>query len=60
VTGYRITRNGVVVSLTVNLNWTDAAPSAGVNTYAVAAYDAAGNVSLASGSVSINLTSGRK
>jgi hypothetical protein len=60
VTGYRITRNGVVVSLTVNLNWTDAAPPAGVNTYAVAAYDAAGNVSLASNSVSVNLTSGRK
>ncbi len=48
VAGYRLYRNGELVANTPNTSFIDAAPSGQLYTYAVAAYDAAGNVSLQS------------
>lgn len=55
VTGYRIFRNGAIVTTTTGTTFTDAnlLPSTSY-TYAVAAYDAAGNFSPQSGSLSIS------
>ena len=54
VAGYRVSRNGVVVGTSTTASWTDASVRAGAAyTYTVVAYDGAGNVSTASGSITI-------
>jgi chitodextrinase len=52
VTGYRVFRNGVQVGTTAGTSYTDSALAAATGyTYTVKAYDAAGNVSVASNAV---------
>jgi hypothetical protein len=58
VSGYRVMKNGVVVATLGNTMWTDKAWTAGTTTYAVVAFDAAGNVSSPSNAVSV-VISGR-
>lgn len=52
VTGYRVTRNGAVVGTATSAGYTDFSLAAGTYTYTVTAFDAAGNASAASNSVS--------
>jgi hypothetical protein len=47
VTGYRVTRNGTVLSTTNDTTYVDSGRTAGTYTYTVAAFDGAGNVSAA-------------
>ena len=59
VAGYRVYRNGVQVGTTTGTTFTDTGLSASTQyTYAVAAYDAAGNVSAQSGGVTATTSSG--
>ncbi len=58
VTGYRIYRNGSQIATTTSTIYTDTAlTSSTAYTYTVAAYDAAGNVSLQSGVVNVTTQS---
>jgi hypothetical protein len=58
VAGYRIFKNGALVSTTPATSWSDATVATGYTySYAVGAYDAAGNSSPQSSSVSVNLSS---
>jgi hypothetical protein len=52
VTGYRVTRNGAVLGTTTGTTFMDFGLAAGTYTYTVAAFDAAGNTSAPSTSVS--------
>ena len=52
VMGYRIYRDGLLVKTTANRSWTDAV-AAGAHSWWVTAYDASGNVSLPSTTVSL-------
>jgi hypothetical protein len=57
VAGYRVWRNGVAVAQTAGTTYTDASISSGVTySYAVSAYDAAGNASAASAPVAATVT----
>ncbi|MGY1835648.1 putative Ig domain-containing protein [Blastococcus sp. SYSU DS0510] len=47
VTGYRLTRDGTVLSTTLDMSYVDSGLAAGTYTYTVAAFDGAGNVSAA-------------
>lgn len=59
VAGYRVLRDGVQVGQTTSTSFTDTGLSAGTaHVYAVRAFDAAGNVSAASGTVTGTTTSG--
>lgn len=61
VVGYQVWKNGALVGHPTSPSWVDTAWAAGATyTYAVAAYDAAGNVSPQSSSVTVTLQSGRK
>jgi hypothetical protein len=61
VRGYRILKNGAVVATPTTANWVDTQYVAGTtSTYAVVAFDAAGNVSAASTTVTVTLSGGRK
>jgi len=61
VVGYRVMKNGVVVATATTPSWTDTAVKQGAAyTYAVVAYDAVGNVSQASDSITLVLSSGGK
>ena len=51
VTGYRLTRNGVLRATTTDTTFQDLGLAAGTYTYTVVAFDAAGNTSAASASV---------
>ena len=51
VTGYRLTRNGVLRATTTDTTFQDSGLAAGTYTYTVVAFDAAGNTSAASTSV---------
>ena len=55
VTGYRVTRNGVVITTVLNTFYNDSGRSPGSYTYSVAAVDGAGNVSAASNSASVTV-----
>ncbi|TFD59014.1 hypothetical protein E3T39_11685 [Cryobacterium suzukii] len=55
VTGYRVTRNGVVITTVLNTFYNDSGRSPGTYTYSVAAVDGAGNVSAASNSASVTV-----
>jgi len=56
VSGYRVFRNGFLAGTSSTTDWTDTTWVTGAtNTYVVLAYDAAGNVSAASNSVSVTL-----
>ena len=58
-TGYNIYRNGVLVGTTTNTTFTDTGLSdATAYQYAIAAYDAAGNVSVLSGTASVTTPDG--
>jgi len=52
VAGYRVYRGGTLVATTTSRTWSDARQRT-VSTYTVVAYDAAGNTSLATNSVSV-------
>ncbi|WP_458116492.1 fibronectin type III domain-containing protein [Arthrobacter sp. D2-10] len=52
VAGYRVSRNGAVVGTSTSAGFTDSGLAAGTYTYAVVAFDAAGNTSAASNSAS--------
>ena len=52
VAGYRITRNGSVVATTTSASHVDSGLAAGTYTYTIVAFDAAGNTSAQSSSVS--------
>lgn len=52
VAGYRITRNGAVVATTTSASHVDSGLAAGTYTYTIVAFDAAGNTSAQSSSVS--------
>jgi chitodextrinase len=51
VAGYRVTRNGSVVATTTSASHVDSGLAAGTYTYTIAAFDAAGNTSAESASV---------
>lgn len=55
VTGYRVTRNGVVITTVLNTFYNDTNRSPGTYTYTVAAVDGAGNVSAASNSATVTV-----
>lgn len=55
VTGYRVTRNGVVITTVLNTFYNDSNRSPGTYTYTVAAVDGAGNVSADSNSASVTV-----
>jgi hypothetical protein len=55
VAGYRVYRNGAQLATSTTTTYTDSHPLRGTNTYTAYAYDAAGNVSLASNSSSISV-----
>lgn len=55
VTGYRIARNGVVVTTVLNTFYNDTDRPVGTYTYTVAAIDGAGNVSASSSSASVTV-----
>ena len=56
VTGYRLTRNGVVRGTTTDTTFQDLGLAAGTYTYTVVAFDAAGNTSAASASVAATVS----
>jgi hypothetical protein len=61
VTGYRILRNGTEIATASMTSWIDSTALAGVPyNYAVAAYDAAKNVSGMSNTVTVKITAGGK
>jgi hypothetical protein len=61
VAGYRVWKDGAVVASTAGTSWSDAAVISGQTyTYAVEAYDAAGNRSALSNSVTGALSGGRR
>ncbi len=61
VYGYRLWKNGVIVEVTQGTTYADAAVTSGQSyTYAVEAYDAAGNRSPLSVSVTASLSSGKR
>jgi len=61
VVGYRIWRNGTVIATATTTSWIDSTALANVAyTYAVAAYDAAQNVSALSNSAAVKITAGGK
>ncbi len=61
VLGYRVWRNGLAVGTSATTGWIDRAWSGGATyVYSVVAYDAAGNVSGASNSVTVTLSGGGK
>jgi hypothetical protein len=61
VVGYRVWRNGTVIATATTASWIDSTALANVAyTYAVAAYDAAQNVSALSNSAVVKITSGGK
>jgi gametolysin peptidase M11/alpha-galactosidase-like protein len=61
VVGYRVSRNGATVGSSTTTSWIDRTWSAGASyTYSVAAYDAVGNVSMPSNTVTITLSGGGK
>lgn len=55
VTGYRVTRNGIVITTVLNTFYNDSNRSPGTYTYTVAAIDSAGNVSADSNSASVTV-----
>lgn len=55
VTGYRVTRNGTVITTVLNPFYGDTSLPAGTYTYSVAAMDAAGNVSGSTESISVTV-----
>lgn len=55
VTGYRVTRNGTVITTVLNPSYGDTSLPAGTYTYSVAAIDAAGNVSGSTDSISVTV-----
>jgi chitodextrinase len=55
VTGYRVTRNGVVLGTVLNTFYDDSNRTVGTWTYTVAAVDGAGNVSAESNSASVTV-----
>jgi hypothetical protein len=56
VSGYRVLRNGILAATSSTTAWTDTQWVAGAtNTYVLMAYDAAGNTSAASNSVTVTL-----
>ena len=55
VTGYRVTRNGIVITEVLNTFYNDTSLPVGTYTYTVAAVDGAGNGSAASNSVSVTV-----
>jgi chitodextrinase len=61
VAGYRVWRNGAEVGTSTTTSWIDQTWKAGASyTYSVEAYDAGGNVSARSNSVTVNLAGGRR
>ena len=57
VAGYRVLRNGALVATTTVTGWADAAWATGASyTYAVTAFDGAGNTSAASNAVTVKLS----
>ena len=61
VAGYRVLRDGVVAATVAAVSWTDGDYVAGTTrTYAVVAFDAAGNVSTPGGAVTVTLPGGGK
>ena len=58
VTGYRVLRGGTTVATTGSTSHADAGVPAGTHTYAVAAFDAAGNTSVPSGGVTVTVAAG--
>ena len=56
VTGYRLTRNGVLRATTTDTTYQDLGLAAGTYTYTVVAFDAAGNTSAASASVAATVS----
>jgi hypothetical protein len=57
VAGYRVSRNGVVVATTTSAAWSEGNLTSGSYAYFVTAYDAAGNVSTASNTVTVSIAS---
>jgi chitodextrinase len=55
VAGYRVFRNNTQIAQVSSLSYVDTHPSKGSDTYTVTAYDAAGNVSNASNSATVNV-----
>lgn len=55
VTGYRVTRDGFVITTVLNTFYNDSNRMPGTYTYSVAAVDGAGNVSAASSSASVTV-----
>ncbi len=61
VSGYRVFRNGVLLSTTTGLSLTDTSVSGGLTySYSVVAYNAAGSVSAASNTVSVTIPKSRR
>jgi hypothetical protein len=61
VAGYLVSRDGVAVGTTNGIGWTDQSAVAGSTyNYSVVAYDASGNLSRASNSVTVKITAGGK
>jgi hypothetical protein len=61
VAGYRVIKNGVIVGTSTMPSWTDTAVKPGsAYTYSVVAYDAAGNLSPPSDSITVVMSSGGK
>jgi hypothetical protein len=59
VSGYRVLKNGAGVATSTTANWVDMQYTAGATySYAVVAFDASGNVSAASNTVTVTLPSG--
>jgi cellulose 1,4-beta-cellobiosidase len=58
VAGYKIWRGGVVIATTTGTTWSESLAASGTYVYFVSAYDAAGNKSGASNSVTLTLGSG--
>lgn len=55
VTGYRVTRNGTLITTVINTFYNDSNRTPGTYTYTVAAVDGAGNVSAASNSATVTV-----
>jgi Gametolysin peptidase M11 len=58
IAGYRVYRNGVLATTTTSLSWADSRQKSKGATYYVVAFDQAGNVSLASNSITVAATTG--
>ena len=59
VTGYSVLRDGIVVAMVTSTKWSDPAFTSGATySYAVVAYDAAGNVSVLSNAVVVTISGG--